>query len=66
MSIKADFYIPYAGGHLPMAIVSTMVTQSADVGDLQEVRMTIDAVSVGAPIFGDASEYPAPMRELGR
>ena len=55
-----DFYVPHEGGHLPMGIVRMTVEEEG--GDtpfgLRRVRMTIEAVSVGAPIFGDASIRP--------
>lgn len=47
--MKPDFYMPYQGGHLPMRVVNVTAVQTSDPG-LAEVRMTIEAVSVGPPI----------------
>lgn len=52
MNREPDFWVPYAGGHLPMIIVSTDVTTEGDGPfELKSVEMTIRAVSCGAPIY---------------
>lgn len=52
MSVDADFWVPYEGGHLPMGIIRIKVsTEGGTFGP--RVEMKIDAVSVGAPVFSN-------------
>jgi hypothetical protein len=62
------FYIPYQGGHLPMGVVSMSVQDIGMMpGELREVRMTIEAVSVGPPVYDEARVAEImPPREVER
>jgi hypothetical protein len=49
---EPDFWVPYGDGHLPMIIVGMdVVHESVGPFEIQEVSMTIRAVSCGAPIY---------------
>jgi hypothetical protein len=48
---EPDFWVPYEGGHLPMAITGMDVTIDGGLDELRSVEMTIRAVSCGAPIY---------------
>lgn len=59
-----DFYMPYGGGHLPMGVVKIEAQEESDtLYGPRQVRMTIEAVSMGAPIMGD-SPAPTVIREV--
>jgi hypothetical protein len=51
MNEEPDFWVPYAGGQLPMIIISMDVTVDGGPFELQSVEMTIRAVSCGAPVM---------------
>lgn len=65
--MEPDFYAPYQGGYLPMKVIRLDVAEEGAYSfGLREVRMVIEAVSMGAPVAHDATPTPRDVDPLGR
>lgn len=49
MNPEADFHIPFDGGMLPMKVIRFEVADNSDPL-FREVRVSVEAVSIGAPV----------------